>query len=30
MVIPSFCVIKHYCFGKCHRMAVNYCGKKFL
>jgi hypothetical protein len=30
MVIPSFCVIKHYYYGKYHRMAVNYCGKKFL
>jgi hypothetical protein len=29
MVIPSFCVIKHYYCGKYHRMAVNYHGKKF-
>ncbi len=30
MVIPSFCVIKHYYYGKYHRMAVNYHGKMFL
>jgi hypothetical protein len=29
MVIPSFCVMKHYYYGKYHRMAVNYHGKKF-
>jgi len=29
MVILSFCVIKHYYYGKYHRMAVNYRGKKF-
>jgi hypothetical protein len=29
MVIVSFCVIKHYYYIKYHRMAVNYCGKKF-
>ncbi len=29
MVIPSFCVIKHYYYSKYHRMAVNYHGKKF-
>ncbi len=28
--IPSFCVIKHYYYGKYHRMAVNYRGKKVL
>jgi hypothetical protein len=30
MVIPSFCVIKHYYYGRYHRMAINYRGKKFL
>ncbi len=29
MVILSFCVIKHYYYGKYHRMAVNYRSKKF-
>jgi hypothetical protein len=29
MVIPSFCVIKHYYNSKYHRMALNYHGKKF-
>jgi hypothetical protein len=29
MVILSFCVIKHYYYGKYHRMAVNYRCKKF-
>jgi hypothetical protein len=28
--MPSFCVIKHYYYGKYHRMAVNYCGKFFI
>ncbi len=29
MVILSFCVIKHYYYGKYHRMAINCRGKKF-